>query len=96
LRAHRVAFYPATAAVTCPAGTTAYVVKAGDWVRRIARQFNVDWRNIVTLNALSQPNLIYPGQTLCLPPAATLTITPTRRAIMPIAGSGITAPTRDG
>ncbi|MBL8058474.1 MAG: LysM peptidoglycan-binding domain-containing protein [Anaerolineales bacterium] len=56
---------------------TEYVVKAGDWVRQIARQFKVDWQAIVSANALTTPDLIYPGQKLCIPAAATSTPTPT-------------------
>lgn len=62
---------------------TEYVVKAGDWVRKIARQFNVDWRAIVTANALTTPDLIYPGQKLCIP--GTPSPTPTRTAAGPTA-----------
>lgn len=62
-------------AATPTACANRYVVKAGDWVRQIARQFNVDWREIVRINNLARPDLIYPGQVLCLPPTPTATAT---------------------
>lgn len=41
-----------------------YVVKRGDSLWRIARRFRVSVRYLVNLNALQNPNLIYPGQIL--------------------------------
>jgi LysM repeat protein len=84
---------PARAAVPAQATpakcATEYVVKAGDWVRKIARQFNVDWQAIVTANALTTPDLIYPGQKLCIP--GTPSPTPTRTTTGPTATRTATA-----
>jgi len=58
-----------------------YIVKSGDWVRKIAREQNVAWQEIVRINKLTAPDLIYPGQKLCLQETgATATPTPTRTA----------------
>lgn len=89
--------YPATAArlaqttATATPCATEYVVKSGDWIRQIARQFNVDWRDIVSLNKLTAPDLIYPGQKLCIPAKTLTTATPTRTTAAPTATPSATA-----
>lgn len=56
-----------------------YIVKSGDWVRKIAREQKVDWQEIVRLNKLTAPDFIYPGQKLCLQETgATATPTPVK------------------
>jgi hypothetical protein len=56
-----------------------YIVKSGDWVRKIAREQKVEWQEIVRLNKLAAPDFIYPGQKLCLQETgATATPTPTK------------------
>jgi LysM repeat protein/predicted small secreted protein len=54
-----------------PAGATenTYVVQGGDTIYSIARKFGVSPDAIVTANGLSDPDHIYPGQTLIIPPA---------------------------
>lgn len=48
-----------------------YVVGENDWLARIARTCNVSIQAILALNpALTNPNVVYPGQVLRLPPAA--------------------------
>jgi LysM repeat protein len=47
-----------------------YTVQKGDYVIALARQFGIDWRDIVDLNSLSYPFIIYPGQVLQLPAVA--------------------------
>lgn len=61
-----------------------YIVKSGDWVRKIAREQNVAWEEIVRINTLTAPDFIYPGQKLCLQetgaiatPTPVKTVTPT-------------------
>lgn len=83
-----LALAPAGLALAAPAQATCaseYIVKSGDWIRKIARQFNVDWQELVKANSLTTPDLIYPGQKLCIPAAATTTktATPTRTATGP-------------
>ncbi|MGQ0602998.1 MAG: LysM peptidoglycan-binding domain-containing protein [Anaerolineales bacterium] len=70
---------------TCPAGYTAYTVQRGDWIFKIARAFGVSPQAIINANSPIgglNPNLIYPGQVLCIPPktasTATATTGPTR------------------
>lgn len=47
-----------------------YTVQKGDYVIALARQFGIDWRDIVDLNSLLYPFTIYPGQVLQLPAVA--------------------------
>ncbi len=47
------------------AGT--YVVKEGDWLSKIAPQYNTTWQNLAEMNNLSNPDLIYPNQVLQVP-----------------------------
>ena len=43
-----------------------YTVQAGDTLSAIGQRFGVDWRLLAQVNGLSNPNLIYPGETLNL------------------------------
>lgn len=45
-----------------------YTVKKGDYLSKIAVPFHTTWQNIYSLNRdiISNPNLIYPGQNLCV------------------------------
>ena len=45
-------------------GTTTYVVKSGDTLSGIALRFGTTVSNLVALNDISNPNLIYAGQVL--------------------------------
>lgn len=47
-----------------------YTVKKGDWLRKIAREHNTSWGILWSLNKdkIKDPDLIYPGQVLRLPP----------------------------
>jgi 5'-nucleotidase / UDP-sugar diphosphatase len=44
-----------------------YIVKKGDTLWRIAKQYNSTWQVLDKLNKLANPNLIYPGQQLIIP-----------------------------
>lgn len=44
-----------------------YVVKPGDWLSKIGRAYNVDWRVLAEYNKLANPNLIYPNQIIMIP-----------------------------
>ena len=44
--------------------TATYVVKSGDTLSGIALRFGTTVSNLVALNDISNPNLIYPGQVL--------------------------------
>lgn len=45
-----------------------YVVKKGDTVYKIAKKYGLDWRELAGYNRLGQPDLIYPGERLFIPP----------------------------
>ena len=44
--------------------TNYYRVQYGDTLSSIAAKFGTTWSNLQRLNGLSNPNWIYPGQTL--------------------------------
>lgn len=44
-----------------------YVVQAGDTIYKIAKAYQLDMTEIIQLNHLKHPDLIYPGQVLLLP-----------------------------
>lgn len=44
-----------------------YVVKSGDTIYKIAKNYGTTMQAIILANNLSNPNLIYPGQTLIIP-----------------------------
>lgn len=48
-----------------------YTVRTGDWLSRIAPRANTTWRTLYRLNQdrIDDPDLIYPGQVLRLPPS---------------------------
>lgn len=45
-----------------------YVVQKGDTVYKIAKKFGLDWRELAGYNHLGNPDLIYPGERLFIPP----------------------------
>lgn len=54
---------------------TDYVVRSGDTLSGIGVKFGVDWRELVTLNNIVDPNLIYPGQHIRIPGTKVTTYT---------------------
>lgn len=44
-----------------------YTVKKGDWLYALAREFGVSWQTLASLNNISYPYIIHPGQVLTLP-----------------------------
>jgi LysM repeat protein len=60
--------------VTC---ASTYVVKPGDDLYRIALAAGTTWPVLQQLNGLVNPNLIFVGETLCLPTAIVPGVTPT-------------------
>jgi LysM repeat protein/SH3-like domain-containing protein len=54
------------AAQTCQA---THIVRAGETLASIGRQYNVSWTAIAQANNLSNANRIYSGQVLCIPAA---------------------------
>lgn len=54
----------------CPQGTSVYVVKKGDTLSAIARQFNTTVQEIVKVNPGIDPNRLVIGQEICVPKKA--------------------------
>lgn len=50
-----------------PTNYTDYVVRSGDTLSGIGVKFGVEWRELVTLNNIVDPSLIYPGQHIRIP-----------------------------
>jgi LysM repeat protein len=44
-----------------------YEVQRGDHLMQIARELDLDWKEIASINRLTYPYLVYPGQELILP-----------------------------
>ncbi len=54
--------------VVAPAGgERTHVVRPGEWLLQIARQYGVDWRDLAAYNNIVNPNRLYPGQVLRIP-----------------------------
>ncbi len=66
-----------------------YVVKRGDGLGSIARQFGVDPGSLAEYNSISNPDVIYAGMVLKIPPFATATNPAANSGA--VAGSGIPA-----
>lgn len=55
-------------AVVCPPGTFRYTVQPGDSMFLIAQRFGVSLDALIAANPqISNPNLIFPGQVVCVP-----------------------------
>jgi LysM repeat protein/uncharacterized protein YvpB len=50
-----------------------YTVRSGDYLSKIAREYDVAWQDIAVLNNLSYPYLVYAGQKLKIPGAGVST-----------------------
>lgn len=50
-----------------PVPATVYVVKSGDVLWRIGRQFGVAWEILAEYNEMDNPHLIFPGQEVMIP-----------------------------
>jgi putative chitinase len=51
-----------------PAGATTYTVKRGDNLFRIAQAFGLTYQQLASYNGITDPNQIYVGQVLQIPP----------------------------
>ncbi len=54
----------------CPPGTTAYTIKSGDTLYKIARTYKISVDNLVEANPGVDPNRLQVGQTICIPVVA--------------------------
>jgi spore coat assembly protein SafA len=71
--------------VPCPGGTI-YMVKSGDTMFEIARRNNITLSALIAANPqIHDPNLIFPGQVICIPGAMgpEIPITPPPPVILP-------------
>lgn len=59
---------PAPVPAPLPPGYSTYVVRPGDTLRRIAEIYNTTWYAIAQANNIANPNIIYAGQVLRIPP----------------------------
>jgi LysM repeat protein len=50
-----------------PKGTKNHTVMAGESLWLIAQKYNVELQDLLTVNQLANPELIYPGQTIIIP-----------------------------
>jgi LysM repeat protein len=51
----------------CPAGSTSYVIRAGDTLYAIAQRYNTTVNEIIAINPGINPNALRIGQTVCIP-----------------------------
>lgn len=62
---------PTSDAVAVPASSS-YIVQPGDSLYRVASRYGTTMRELMRLNDLPNPNLVYVGQALAIPDTATL------------------------
>jgi surface antigen len=55
------------AQTSCPAGDQTHTVMDGETLNTIAMNNHIDWYQLQQQNNISDPNTIYPGQTICIP-----------------------------
>ena len=67
---------PGTAPVTCPQGSTAYIIRPGDTLFALAQRFGTSVSAIIALNPGLNPNTLIVGQRICIPGAAPVTCPP--------------------
>jgi LysM repeat protein len=65
-----------TASVPPASGTTTYTVVRGDTLYRVALKNNTSLQQLMALNNLPNPNIIYVGQTLIVPASTGIAATP--------------------
>jgi LysM repeat protein len=63
--------------------TRTYVVRKGDTLKIIAAKFRTTWQALAQINQLANPNLIFVGQRLTLPPVGGPVVQPTPIPVVP-------------
>lgn len=58
---------PAAPEAVPAASSNVYIVKSGDSLWKIAKQYRTTWTKLQELNQLRNPNLIFPGQEIVVP-----------------------------
>lgn len=71
-----VAIRPLSPATELSPEPQAYTVQPGDSLSRIATRFGLDLQDLLQVNRLSNPNLIFVGQRLTIPPAGQARLAP--------------------
>jgi LysM repeat protein len=79
--------YPAGTTVTTVTRYSAYTVRAGDTLAKIAARFSTTQQAILSANAIADPNRIFVGQLLTIP-RTTTTIVPRPRPVVTTAVGG--------
>jgi len=74
-------------------GVITYTVQAGDTLWHVASRFGITVEDVVALNDIQDPALIYPGQVLLIP-AGALTLTPTSSPAATATPTGTQTPTQ--
>ena len=70
----------------CSAGDRAYSVVSGDTLGSIAARYGSSWSVLASHNGIANANLIYVGQTVCIPSgSASTSVTTTRQSSAPVA-----------
>jgi spore coat assembly protein SafA len=76
---------PMPVPLPCPGGIV-YTVKPGDTMFEIARMYGISLADLIAANPqISDPNLIYPGQMICIPKTivSPIGVTPPEQMPMP-------------
>ncbi len=61
------ALFKTFAQAPCASGDQTYIIASGDTLGSIAARFNTTWQSLASYNKLSNPNMIYVAQRLCIP-----------------------------
>jgi len=59
--------FSAFADISCSSGNTAYTIQPGDTLGQIAAAHGTSWQALAQQNQISDPNLIYANQQICVP-----------------------------
>ncbi len=62
----------AQAQTVCSSGDRTYVVVSGDTLSGIAYRFGTNWGSLASHNHITNPNLIYANQVICIPGGGTV------------------------
>lgn len=54
--------------VTCPPGSTTYVIQAGDTYYKLAQRFSISVDALIKANPEINPNALLIGEQICIPP----------------------------
>ncbi len=63
--------FGAFAHAPCASGDAAYSVRSGDTLGGIATRYHTNWQHLASYNHISNPNVIYVAETICIPGQAT-------------------------